>query len=72
MTKKDKILKHLQLYDTITSWEAIQFYGVTRLSAIIFTLRKEGFDIESTRVEFTDRFGDTSNFARYVFKGKVN
>lgn len=71
MTKKDKILKHLQLYDTITSWEAIQEYGVTRLSAIIFTLRKEGFEIDSEKIQFTDRFGDTSNFSKYIFKGKV-
>ena len=70
MTKTDKISTHLQLNGSITSWEAIMEYGVTRLSAIIFNLRKKGFIIESKPVEFTDRYGDTSRFARYVFEGK--
>ena len=38
----NQIKEHLQWYDTITSWEAIQKYHITRLSAIIHTLRHEG------------------------------
>ena len=37
--KIDAILKHLQEYGNITSWEAIKEYGCTRLSAVIWTLR---------------------------------
>lgn len=44
-----QIKEHLQWYDTITSWEAIQKYHITRLSAIIYTLRhEEGMNITST------------------------
>lgn len=71
MTKKDKVLTHLQLQGSITSWTAIKEYGITRLSAIIYTLRKQGFIIESEPVNFIDRFGDKSTFAKYVFKGKA-
>ena len=39
------ILKHLQVHKTITSMEAISLYGATRLSAIIFDLRKAGHNI---------------------------
>jgi hypothetical protein len=41
------VLNHLQ-ESTITSWEAINKYGITRLSAIIFVLRKD-YTITSTR-----------------------
>ena len=40
-TKTAKVLEHLKKFKTITSWEAIQLYKATRLSAIIFNLRKK-------------------------------
>ena len=43
MTKTQKVLNHLRINGSITSWEAIQEYGVTRLSATIFNLRKKGY-----------------------------
>ena len=36
-----QIKEHLEWYDTITSWEAIQRYHITRLAAVIHTLRNE-------------------------------
>ena len=45
----NEIKQHLLWYDTITSWEAIQKYRITRLSAIIHTLRhEEGLNITSS------------------------
>ena len=45
----NEIKQHLLWYDTITSWEAIEKYRITRLSAIIHTLRHEGgMNITST------------------------
>lgn len=66
MTKTQKVLNHLREKGSITSWEAIQLYGATRLSAIIFNLRKKGIEIKSEMTEFTDRYGDTFHFAKYV------
>lgn len=41
MTKKEKVKRHLLEHGSITSWEAITKYNATRLSDIIFCLRKE-------------------------------
>ena len=41
ITHQDRILNHLITKGSITSWEAIKEYGITRLSAVIFNLRKE-------------------------------
>ena len=38
-TQTDVILEHLKNYGTITSMEAFDLYGVTRLAAIIYRLR---------------------------------
>ena len=67
MTKIKAILLHLQQYGSITSWEAIKEYGATRLSAIIFNLRhKYNLNIVSEMVEFTDRYGTPTKYAKYV------
>lgn len=39
------ILRHLIKFGSITSWESIKKYGVTRLAALIKILRNEGYDI---------------------------
>lgn len=40
LTQTNEVLEHLKTHGTITSIEAIMQYGATRLSAIIFDLRK--------------------------------
>ena len=51
MTQREAILKHLKRGKTITSLEALQKYGCLRLATIIYSLRKEGFDIETEMVD---------------------
>ena len=68
--KHKQVLEHLRTYGTITSWQAIQCYGATRLASIICDLRKRGYNIETqTRIE-KDRNGNTCQYAVYVWKGE--
>lgn len=67
--KTAKVLAHLKEKGSISIWEAIELYGATRLSAIIFNLRKR-YDIESVSHEFTDRYGNTSTYVTYVYHGE--
>lgn len=71
-SKSSKVLEHLKKFGSITSWEAIENYGATRLSAIIYNLRDEGYEIISERVPFTDRFGDSHSFNRYFLVKNEN
>ena len=48
VTKQEKVLTHLQTYGSITPLEALRIYGSFRLGALIFNLRKEGHDIETS------------------------
>lgn len=67
MTKTKAVLQHLEEFGSITSWEAIKSYGATRLSAIIFNLRhKYDLNIVNEPVDFTDRYGNRSSFAKYI------
>ena len=68
MNKTKAIMLHLEEKGSITSWEAIKEYGATRLSAIIFELRNRyNMNIITESVEFTDRFGNKSMFANYIY-----
>lgn len=64
-TKTKQILDHLKSGKSITSLQAIDLYGATRLSAIIFKLRDRGYDIKTTMVQALDRNQNTVNFAVY-------
>lgn len=65
-TKLQKVLEHLQENGAITSIEAIDLYGATRLSAIIYNLRKKGYIIETKMLETIDRYGNPCHYGRYV------
>lgn len=60
MTKKQKVLNHLKSGQAITSMQAIDLYRCTRLAAIIYSLKKEGYHIVSKNIK-----GTNTNYARY-------
>lgn len=68
-TQREQIRLHLKHHHAITSWEAFEMYGITRLSAIIYTLRKT-HNIRSLPMTTTNRFGNTVNYVKYVYEGE--
>lgn len=68
---KVRILGHFIEHGTLTSMEAFQLYGITRLAARISELREKGYDIRTVMVESTNRYGETVRFANYVYRGKT-
>ena len=66
-TKTLKILRHLKKYGSITSLDAFENYRATRLSAIIYRLREEGFDIDTRRIQHKE-----ANFGKYVLEDSQN
>lgn len=69
-THTDRIEQYIREHGSITSWEAIKEFGITRLSAVIYNLRYERkLDIETRYETMKNRYGDKVTFARYVYKG---
>ena len=64
-TKAKQVKDHLLNNGHITSWDAIQLYRATRLSDIIFRLRKEGYLIESEWQVGTDINGNKVRYVKY-------
>lgn len=65
-----RVLRHLQAFGSITSLEAIYEYGNTRLAATIFILREKGYDITTTQIEVTNRFGEKRHVGKYTLNQK--
>lgn len=68
ITQKDRVLQYLKDYGSITSWEAIQQFGATRISAIIFNLKKDGYEFDEEWEHTTNRYADPVSYKRYVLK----
>jgi hypothetical protein len=68
-SKTEKVLAHLIKHKHITSWEAIQKFRCTRLSAVIYNLRQDGHDIRTHR-KTNEKNGKT--FAEYNYVGKID
>ena len=66
LTQEKLVLRHLQEQGSITSIEAINLFGATRLSAIIYNLRHDkGYDISTNLEVVTTRYGTKTTIARY-------
>lgn len=60
--QKQEVLRHIKRYGSITSMEAFEKYGITRLSAIIYILRRE-YEIVTIMRTSINRYGNEVNFA---------
>lgn len=60
------VLNHLKVYGSITSLVAFEYYGITRLSGIIYRLRNE-FDLDIITENKTkkNRHGNICTYAIY-------
>lgn len=64
------IAEHLEKYGSISSIEAIQLFGCTRLSARIKDLRTEGWTIKTETASSKNRYGHNSNFGVYRLEAR--
>ena len=65
LTKSHLVRLHLLNNGSIDSWTAIEKYGATRLSAIIFNLRNRGMNITSVPCSALDRNSNVCNYTTY-------
>lgn len=64
-TQRSEVLKYMLDGNRITSMQAIEKFGATRLSDIIFKLRKRGYNIITHDRVGKNRYGGTCKYAEY-------
>lgn len=65
MTQNEQVLKHLMVYGKITSLEAIEKYGILRLGARVWDLKKQGYPIKAYLRSGVARNGEGMVYAEY-------
>ena len=68
-TQRSEILRHLKEHGTLTSTEAIEKYGATRLAAHVHVFRKHGHNIETRDCLGKNRYDETCRYAKYIYHG---
>lgn len=67
-SQNERLLKHMKRGNAISSMLAFQLYGITRLSARIWELKRTGVAIESERVIRKRKDGSVVSFLEYKTK----
>lgn len=68
--QQERVLKYMSDYGSISSLEAFRDLGVTRLSAVIFVLKRKGIKIKTVMESCKNRYGEPVSFARYSVVGR--
>ncbi len=63
------LLEYLQANRSITALQAVQDLGITRLSARVYDLRSEGYDISMRMQAGRNRFGRAISYGVYTLEG---
>ena len=69
---KERILKYIQDFGSISTWEAIKDLGCTRLSAYIYMLKQDGYYLKKERISFINRYGEKSFYIKYSLEDEEN
>lgn len=65
MTQGDMVIQYIKDFGSITSWEAFQDLGITRLSGRIFDLKQRGWVFKTESVTRQNRYNKPVTFAKY-------
>ena len=60
-----RVMNYMEQFGGITSLDAFRDLGITRLSAVIFLLKKNGVPIKTETVYSNNRYGEQVHFAKY-------
>lgn len=65
MTQCEMILKYLEDFGSITTYEAFVELGITRLASRINDLINDGYNFKKTWVYKNNRYGKSIKFLKY-------
>lgn len=66
-THEGRLLDYLEKFGSITSLQAIQDLGNTRLSGTIYTLKRKGYKFNTESISVPNRFGGKTKVAKYYY-----
>lgn len=68
-TQAERVIDYIDMFGSITQFEAMQDLGIMRLASRISDLKKKGYPIKSELVSVKNRFGEDCYIKRYSLAG---
>lgn len=72
MTQCEMIIKYIQDFGSITTFESYSELGITRLPSRIHDLKNRGYEFKKEWVTKKNRYGKTISFLRYTLVGGIH
>ena len=66
MKQRDRVIRHLMDWGSLTALEALREYGIMHLASRIDELRKDGWPIQTVPMTDKNRYGEKVTYAKYV------
>ena len=66
ITQRELVAKYIHDFGSITSYQAFADLGITRLSARIWELKRDGYIIRKDRKTTRNRYGKAVYYDRYT------
>lgn len=64
-SQRNRVLSALEKGERVTSLDAFNKFGITRLSARIYELRERGYNIVGERVKCKNRYDEDISYCSY-------
>lgn len=71
MNQKQRVVKYIQDFGSITALDAMRDLGIQQLGARIDGLQKDGYTFKKEWEQSKNRYGEPVNFKRYSFADMV-
>lgn len=68
-TQCEKIIRYIQDFGKITTFEAFTELGICRLASRIWDLKEQGYTFEKTRINTKNRWGEPTHYDEYRLVG---
>jgi hypothetical protein len=65
MTQADRVLEYLESGKTITTLNAFNELGITRLAARVHELKSDGHEVKKNTITVVNRFNENCSIAEY-------
>lgn len=65
MTQKERVIKYIQTFGSISPIEAFYNLGITKLATVVSNLKKDGIKFYQAMEHSTNRFDEPVSYMRY-------
>ena len=72
MTQKELIIKYIEDFGSISSYEAYIDLGITQLATRIKELKAQGFVFTTEWVKSQNRYGKSIKYKKYTLRSEVS